>query len=177
MNIKKKIQRYFKSKRKFFINSKRQFVEYYVQHDKLYFGIDENFYSSVISRHNDYNATTRSSDVRISFIDCIPTKIPKSDVMLILSNAEKCISHEPDYVEKRYAFDSEDLIEINEENATIGCILRKNNEIFMVVDISIESTPYIKLLDLEYKIEIEINPLQLSEYECYRCRSLKLFEQ
>lgn len=176
MKLKARKSIYRRTLGNFKLNTEGDMIELYVQKDKLYIKFKNICFCTKVQTENYHSKISEGPDVFVHDIYPVATSFSFSTMMKILSETESLASHDFEYVNKRYIFDSEDLIPVEFSKITPGCIIRIDEVCYLVIQVLTSSTQEksVQLLNLENREHLHYHINESDEL--YRCKSLKLAE-
>lgn len=124
---------------------KNQPVEIYIQQNQIYIGFNNHFYTGAVGYETFTNTKLMCLDIKLTSIgDLAP--ISATAVIRMVVDGEQYSINDPEYVHKRYVWDSEDLELSNLGYVRVGDIVKLKDGFHLCV--GTYNGDY-KLLDLE----------------------------
>ncbi len=104
---------------------KNQPVEIYVQQNQIYIGFNNHFYTGAVEYETFTNTKLMCSDIKLTAIgDLAP--ISATAVIRMVVDGNQYSINDPEYVHKRFIWDSEDCFEVPVDFLRAGDIVKGN---------------------------------------------------
>ena len=124
---------------------KNQPVEIYVKADQVFIGFNNTFYSGAVTYNTFTNTKLMCDDIRLTAIGALAPVRATAVVQMVVDGGQYSIN-DPEYVHKRYVWDSEDLELSNLGYVRVGDIVKLKDGFHLCM--GTYNGDY-KLLDLE----------------------------
>lgn len=145
-------------------------VEYYIQENRLFFGIQNKFFSANINATAEYNHKTRGEVCKIIEILGDVVNVSKSKVLSLLTD-QNLTCKDAGYTFKRYVWDTEDCVEIETKDIQVSDLLydEEYNAMFLVTKIT-DNVAH--LMCTSNLVEYEFELPRLSNFQAFRAARL-----
>lgn len=151
---------------------KNQPVEVYVQRDKIFIGFKDKFYAGRVAYKLFENSKFLCPDIMVTEIgDLAPFR--ETSVIQMVTDGEQYSINDPEYVHKRFIWDTEDCIEGHHSDLRPGDIIRADKGFLLYLgekDVLGEQKHLI--LNLEENIPRLVDVERLKGLKVYRHRTL-----
>lgn len=143
---------------------KNQPVEIYVKENQIYIGFNNCFYTGAVEYETFTNTKLMCLDIKLTAIGPL-TPISATAVIRMVVDGNQYSINDPEYVHKRFIWDTEDCFEIPVDFLRAGDIV-KGNKGFMLCLGSIQNL--VMVLDLESNTVGMHSPETLKGLKAYR---------
>lgn len=104
---------------------KNQPVEIYIQHNQIYIGFNNHFYTGAVEYETFTNTKLMCSDIKLTAVgDLAP--ISATAVIRMVVDGNQYSINDPEYVHKRFIWDTEDCFEVPVDFLRAGDIVKGN---------------------------------------------------
>lgn len=104
---------------------KNQPVEIYVQQNQIYIGFNNHFYTGAVEYETFTNTKLMCDDIRLTAIGTL-APVRATAVVQMVVDGEQYSINDPEYVHKRFIWDTEDCFEIPVDFLRAGDIIKGN---------------------------------------------------
>lgn len=104
---------------------KNQPVEIYVKEDQVFIGFNNTFYSGAVTYNTFTNTKLMCDDIRLTAIGALAPVRATAVVQMVVDGNQYSIN-DPEYVHKRFIWDTEDCFEIPVDFLRAGDIVKGN---------------------------------------------------
>ena len=125
---------------------KNQPVEIYIQHNNFYVGFGQQFFKGECNYETFENKKFLCMDIMLTATSPLLKQIPATEVVKMVVDGEQYSINDPEYVHKRFIWDTEDLELSKLEYARVGDVVKLKRGFHLCVG-TINGN--YKLLDLE----------------------------
>ena len=112
---------------------KNQPVEIYIQQNNFYVGFDHIFYKGECLYNTFENKKFLCMDIMLTATSPLLERVPATEVVKMVVDGEKYSINDPEYVHKRFVWDSEDLELSNLGYARVSDIVKLKSGIYLCV--------------------------------------------
>lgn len=105
---------------------KNQPVEIYVKEDQVFIGFNNTFYSGAVTYNTFTNTKLMCDDIRLTAIGALAPVRATAVVQMVVDGGQYSIN-DPEYVHKRFIWDTEDCFEIPVDFLRAGDIIKGPN--------------------------------------------------
>lgn len=105
---------------------KNQPVEIYVKEDQVFIGFNNTFYSGAVTYNTFTNTKLMCDDIRLTAIGALAPVRATAVVQMVVDGGQFSIN-DPEYVHKRFIWDTEDCFEIPVDALRAGDIIKGPN--------------------------------------------------
>lgn len=104
---------------------KNQPVEIYVKEDQVFIGFNNTFYSGAVTYNTFTNTKLMCDDIRLTAIGALAPVRATAVVQMVVDGGQYSIN-DPEYVHKRFIWDTEDCFEIPVDFLRAGDVVKGN---------------------------------------------------
>lgn len=104
---------------------KNQPVEIYVKEDQVFIGFNNTFYSGAVTYNTFTNTKLMCDDIRLTAIGALAPVRATAVVQMVVDGNQYSIN-DPEYVHKRFIWDTEDCFEVPVDFLRAGDIVKGN---------------------------------------------------